>query len=331
MIVRTDRVGDAIMLTPMARELKRTFPECFVGILTRPSNKAVFENNPNIDTIIEDDLSKESFWNIVKEIRKNKFTHGLLVFPTERAAYQMFFGGVKKRYSTGTKLYGTITLMHSVSRNKYENLKHEADYCMDLARKIGVVTDNIQPEIFVTEQGKMAANNLLNENGINEKSFKIILHTGSKNSAPNWSEEKYLLLLKEIIKKYDGKDFKILLTALEMSDDFSSKAVSIKNGFIIDVSKKLKSLDELINLYSVCDIFVGSSTGPSHIADAIDMKSVTIFCHRPMNSIRLWGVLNKKSVNIEVSEEYCSKNCSNDYKVCSFENGLTIEEVIKYI
>jgi heptosyltransferase-2 len=331
LIVRTDRVGDTVMITPIARELKKTFPDCFVATLTQPSTSAVLMNNPNIDKILTDNLEKETFWDVTLEIRNLKFTHGLLVFPTERAAYQMFFGRVKKRIMTGTRLYGIITFFHSVSRNNYTPLKHEADYCMDLARKIGVETDNIQPEIFVTGNEQRQSLELLKSKGVMDDDFKIFLHTGSKLSAPNWSEEKYYLLIKGMLEKFKNDKFKLLLTAYEMTPEFLAKINAFNDNRIINISKDLKSLRELISAISLADLMVCSSTGPVHLADALNVSCVGLHCHRNMSCAKHWGVLNKKSINLEVPADFCDGTCSTDKKDCHIEDGLRVEEVLKNI
>ena len=331
LIVRTDRVGDVVMITAIPREIKKVYPDAFVATLTQPNTAKILENNPYIDEIITDDLSKDTFWKIVKKIKSLKFDYGLLIHPTERAAYQLFWGRVKQRIGVGRILYEVVTLMKSVSRNNYTPLRHEADYCMDLARKIGVETDNYQPEIFVSEQEKTEIFNYLASKNINDKTFRLVFHTGSKNSAPNWNEDKYYELLNKIVKKYPDKDFVILLTAFEMTQEFREKVKQINDKRIIDVSEDIDDLRKLIKIISVADLMVCSSTGPIHLADALDIKCIGIHCSRPMNCVKHWGVLNKKSINLEVTKDFCDANCSSDKKQCGIENGITTEEVLKHI
>lgn len=324
-------MGDTVTITGIARELKKTFSDCYVATLTQPNTSVIFYNNPNVNKIITDDLSKDTFWKVVREIRKEKFTDALLVFPTERAAYQLFFAGIRNRVITGTKFYSAITFMKSVSRNKYIPLRHEADYCMDLARKIGVVTDNYQPEIFLSDEEITEAENFYSDLGIEENSFRMMIHTGSKNSAPNWSEQKYFNLIKSISEKYQNENYVMLLTANEMTDEFRKKIFNIGNKKIFDVSKKIGNLREFIKVIGRIDLMICSSTGPIHLADALNRRCIGIHCHRSASSSKRWGVLNKKSVNLEVSEEYCDANCSYDKKICAFENGLQIDDVINNI
>ena len=319
------------MITGVARELKKTFRDCYVATLTQPNTSVIFQNNPNVDKIISDDLSKETFWDVVKKLRKEKFTDALLVLPTERAAYQLFFAGIRNRVITGTKFYGAITFMKSVSRNNYIPLRHEADYCMDLARKIGVVTENYQPEIFLSDEEITEAEKFYNGLGIEENTFRMMVHTGSKNSAPNWSEEKYYELIKSITEKFKDDNYAILLTAFEMTDEFRKNISDSGNKKIFDVSKKIGNLREFIKVIGRTDLMICSSTGPIHLADAINIRCIGIHCHRNVSSAKHWGVVNKKSVNLEVTKEYCDAHCSSDKKICAFENGLQIDDVINNI
>lgn len=331
LIIRTDRVGDVVMTTAMPREIKKAFPDSYVAVMTQPNTSVIYDNNPNIDARITDDLSKNSFWNVVKEIRRHKFDYGLLVHPTERAAYQMFWGGVKKRIGVGRILYEIITFMGSVSRNNYNPLRHEADYCMDLARKIGVQTNNYQPEIFVSETEKSEINAFLNSKGISDSAYKIILHTGSKNSAPNWSEDKYFRLINKILNKYPDKKFALILTAFEMTKEFKEKVLSLNDKRIFDLSQEINSLRMLIKVISTADLVICSSTGPIHLADALNRKCIGIHCKRDMNCVKHWGVINSKAINLEVSRSFCDANCSSDKKTCGIEHGLKTDDVLNHI
>jgi ADP-heptose:LPS heptosyltransferase len=330
LIVRTDRVGDVIMITPMIREIRKTYPDCFLATLTNRNSSEILINNPYLDKIILDDLDKKSFWKVVKELRNYKFTDGLLVLPTERAAYQMFFSGIKNRVGVGKKIYEVITLMKSVSRNKYIPLRHEADYCMDMARNVGVKSDNLSPEIFLTENEIKDGKEFLKENGVYTEDFKILIHTGSGNSSPNWSENKYLELINRILTKFENKKFKIILTAHEMSNDFKNNIKSLDKG-IINIEGKIKSLRDLIMIINSVNLVIASSTGPAHIAAALRINAVVLYCHRPMNCSKIWGTLSDNAINIEVSDEHCKKFCVPNDNICDIENGITVDDVLKNI
>ncbi|HMS35086.1 MAG TPA: glycosyltransferase family 9 protein [Ignavibacteria bacterium] len=329
LIIRTDRVGDVVMITPMIREIRKTFPGSFIATLTNPNTADILLNNPHLDLILTDDLKKSSFRKVVKEIRKNKFTDGLLVLPTERAAYQMFLAGIKNRIGVGKKLYEVITFMKSVSRNKYVPLRHESDYCMDLARAIGVKTGDLIPEIFITDEERAYGKDILNKLSVNDKDFKIIVHTGSGKSSGNWSEEKYLKLIREILLKKEHS--KIILTAREMSNTFKESILSQNESRIVFADNQIRRLRDLICIIAQTDLLIAASTGPLHLASALDKKTIGLFCHRRMNCAELWGAKGRKAVNIEISSEYCDSCCSADKEICRFEEGIKTEDVLKFV
>jgi len=330
LIVRTDRVGDTIMLTPIAREIKRTFHESFVATLTQPHTAELLLHNPYIDERITDTLSSETFWQIVKTIRSYKFTHGLLLLPKKRAAYQMFLAGIPHRIGVGHKLYEVITFMSSVSRNNYIPLRHEADYCMDLARAIGVEPKSLQRELFVTEEEKENARKKVFALGGIEGVKKIVIHTGSAGSSPQWSEDKYYHFILQLLEEYQHK-IQIILTAKETTDEFRTKVKTIGSAHLLDLTQSYDSLRELVALLSIVDLYISSSTGPSHIADGLNTPSIAMYCHRPMNCATLWGLSSPNSTNVEVSGDYCDGHCSADKETCRFHDGISIEQVMSIV
>ncbi|MCS7053867.1 MAG: glycosyltransferase family 9 protein [Ignavibacterium sp.] len=331
LVVRTDRVGDTTYITPAVRELKKAIPDSFIATLTQPHTSKIFINNPYVDVILTDDLKKENFWKVVKEIRKYKFTHALLMFPTERAAYQLFFAGIPYRVGVGHILYEVITFMRSVSRNNYNPIRHEADYCLDLVRKLGVKTNNYKLEIFLSEEEIREAIDFLKNKGIFEEDKKIFIHTGSLGSGPNWSESKYFSLTKKLLDILKDASIKFIFTAREMSKSFIDEIKKLDPNRIHIIAEEIDDLRMMIKVISQADVFLASSTGPLHIADALNKKCIGIFCRRKVSSAKHHGVINEHSINIEVSEENCKKYCSADQNNCGIEKGLSEEEVINSI
>jgi heptosyltransferase-2 len=317
------------MITPMIREIRRAFPDSFISTLTNPNSADVLINNPHLNESITDDLRKESFQNVVSQLRRMKFTHGLLVMPTKRAAYQMFLAGIRHRIGVGRKLYEVITFMRSVSRNKYIPLRHEADYCMDLARAIGVSSTDLTPEIFLTEDEKERGLSLLRDSGSDAGKTRIIIHTGSGGSSRNCSEKKYLHLAGLILQNAENKE--IILTAKEMSEEFVNQCLTMGRGRVIDIRSRISRLRDLIQIISNADALIAASTGPLHVAAALERRTIGLYCHRPMNCAKHWGALGENSVNLEISKVYCDAQCSQDKEVCSFEEGITEEEVLNQI
>jgi len=328
LIIRTDRIGDVVMITPMIRELRQRFPDAYLATLTRPATRDIVLRNPHLDAALTDDLEKETFWKTVKELRSHHFTEGLLLLPTERAIYQMFFAGIRNRISVGHRLYSILTFTRGISRNNYTPLRHEADYCMDLARTLGVETENLVPEIFVTADERREAANYLLSRGVSDSDTRLYVHTGTRGSAPNWPEEQYETLVSHLLAGIPDPHVKIVLTAREMSAEFIRRCIARDPARVIDISRDIHDLRKFIILLSAANILISPSTGPAHLGDALDIPCLAIHCHRPMNCATYWGILNHRSVNLEVSDEHCRTHCSADQQHCTIGSGITVEDVV---
>lgn len=322
LIIRPDRIGDVVLSTPIPRELKKTFPNSFVAVLVRSYTKDIFLNNPFVDEIIiVDEILSGSKKNILKwvgQIRKFMFTHALMLLPNERINYLLFLAGIGTRIGVGHKFYQFITGVKSVSRNKYIPLRHEADYCMDLARKIGVENADITPRIFLSEEEKEKLAEK-RKSLLGEKKYLIGIHSTSGNSAPNWTPDYYADLIKLLIQ---NNELQIVCTDQKVPE-------IILNTPGVKINEDVSSIKE----FGIFDILVSASTGPMHVCAAMGIKTVSIFCPLTACSPRLWGPLGNESIVVLPEENYCQTKCPSDPKVCTFggEGGISPAKVFEAV
>jgi ADP-heptose:LPS heptosyltransferase len=328
--VRTDRVGDVVMITPMLRELKRRFPDAYLGALTNDRSAPVLHHNPHLDALITDDLKPGSFWKTVRAIRSHRFTDALLVWPAKRAAYQLFLAGIPRRIGVGHKLYEVITFMRTVTR-EYDPPQHEAQYCMKLARAIGVITDDLTPELYVTQPERHWARAYLRQLGIPDASRVVVVHSGSLNTTPNWSEGSYFQLIAAMLEKDTRRRVHVLLTAREMSAGFRGQIAGLRDERVHDVTPEVGPLRRLISVIAVSNALVASSTGPLHLASGLGVRTVGIYCRRPLFRAEHWGALGPAAINLEVPEEYCSARCGGQRDSCAIEGGIGVGDVLQHL
>jgi heptosyltransferase III len=330
LIVRPDRIGDVVLSTSLPREIKKKYPNSFVAVLLRNYTQDIYLNNPYVDKIIliddSDENSLRSFLKKAGEIRKLRFTHSLTLLPTERINYLLFFAGISYRVGVGHKFYQFITFTRYVDRKKYIPLRHEADYCMDLARKIGVNTENLDTEIFLTDAEKEFARKQKLKS-LNGKKLIIGVHTTSGNSAPNWQIDEYKNL---IIKLSGQKDIQIAVTDNKIPEQLTGITG-------IEYPNINKPLRESILNFAALDLLVSASTGPMHIAAALKVRTLSMFCPMTACSPKLWGPLGNQSSIILPEDNYCASVCPGDPKKCTFagnggiDTGKVFNEVIKLL
>ncbi len=327
-MVRPDRVGDVVLSTPVYHTLKQSFKDCFVGALVSSYTSSLLNGNPNIDVIITDDPEGKGgagFRQKVREIRSHKFDAALLLMPTQRLAYMLFLAGIPYRVGVGHILYEVITLMHGVSRQKYNPLRHESDYMLDLARRVGAKETWTKPEIFLTEKESRSARDYLERKGFDTAGPIVCVHPGSGHSSPNWNVGRYAELAERLLKS----GVHVLVTGSKSERELERAFSEAGNRGARTAFGEL-SLRELAAVISSVGVFVSSSTGPMHIAAAVGTPTVSMFCPLTACSPKLWGPIGSASRIILPPDNFCQMKCPGDPHVCTFESageGITVETV----
>lgn len=327
LIIRPDRIGDVVLTTPLIRAVRQSFPDSYIAVMVNSITGALLLHNPHIDLLITDDpdgkdSGRSGFWRQVRTLRSLKFDTGLMPLPRERHAWIMFLSGIKTRIGVGGKIYQILTGTKTVSRNKYIPLRHEADYVMDLGRKIGVTHEDISPELFLSIEEKKQAGNFFRERGFDLNKPIVGINPSSNKSVPNWKPERYVELAQHLSKSYQ-LFINIGINDEGLAEQFSqfSKQHIVYSG---------KDLRELISLCSYLTLLVSSSTGTQHIAAALKIPTVTMFCPLPACSSTLWGSLVNRSEVILPPEGYCQGRCPGNPKICTVDE-ISVNTVLARI
>jgi ADP-heptose:LPS heptosyltransferase len=324
LITRIDRIGDVVLSTPIPREVKRKYPNSFVAVLVRDYTKDIYKNNPYVDEIIvyNKDENDFTFWQMVKKLRNYKFNYAFMLLPDERLNWLLFFSSIKNRIGVGHKLYQILSFTKYINRRKYIPLRHEADYCLDMIRKIGIEPQSINPNIYLSNDEKEKVSEIKKILSSNKKTI-IGINSTSGNSAPNLQPEVYKKVINKLLE-FDN--IKVVVTDYNPPDEL----LNINGVDYINQGKPLRG--SILN-FAAIDILISSSTGPMHIAAALKTKTISLFCPLTACSPKLWGPLGNISEIILPQESYCSTVCPGDPKECDFagNGGINAELVVNKV
>jgi ADP-heptose:LPS heptosyltransferase len=322
LVTRVDRIGDVVLSTPIPREVKSAKPNSFVAVLVRQETKSIYLNNPNVDAILTIDDEKgniKPFWQMVGEIRKYNFSHAFMLLPQERLNWILFSSGISYRLGVSRKLYQFLTYTKFVSRRNYNPLRHEADYCLDMVRRIGIEPKSIHPEIFLSIDEEIKKEEIRKRFGGDGK-ILVGVNTTSGKSAPNITVSEYRKLIDLLLA---DKKFVVIVTD-------SNPPEELKNIKGIEYINNGRPLREAIVNFSALDVLISASTGPTHICAALKVKTLSLFCPLTACSPKLWGPLGNQSEVILPKENYCSNVCPGDPHICDFSGDGGIDSQIIY-
>jgi lipopolysaccharide heptosyltransferase II len=336
LIVRTDRIGDVILSLPLAGIVKKHLPECRLTFLVKSYTKELVENHPHIDNIL---TLKEKNGNVsLKEnitlVKKFNFDSSIIVYPTFATSLITFLSGIKHRIGTGYRWYSFLFNEKVYEHRKYAE-RHELEFNVNLLRKFNinerVTPANVKFDLYVNPESDKKVKRELQENDIDPAKPIIIFHPGSLGSSIDLPIEKFVELIQFVNNK---TNFQILLTGSGNEREFCAKLVL--NNRIKNFAGKF-SLAEMISVINLAEIFISNSTGPIHIAAALNKHTIGFYPKILASSAKRWGPYTEKAIVFtpETDCENCDREQCNDLNCMSSINVMNvfveIEKIYKLI
>ncbi len=234
----------------------------------------------------------------IKSICKNGgYDLAIAVHPSFSIAAGIWLGGVINRLGTGYRWYSFFfNLKHYEHRR--ESIKHETEYNLGLLEELDCKSSvKKMPHLVVSNDELESVKFKLESEGIPADKNFIVIHIPSMGSAKVWSDENFVKLIKMILN-YENKAYNIILTGTKrdipqvksLEKKAAESAVNYKRLFtIFDLNLK-----ELAALIKLSKIFIGNSSGPIHIAAAVDTFVIGLYSPVKEESPVRWGPLTEK-------------------------------------
>jgi len=329
-ISRTDSIGDVMLTLPVAAVLKKEFPGCRVLFLGKAYTAQVIRCCENVDQFLDWDeicsLPAEKQISFMKEKGADVIIHA---YPRSAIANLAKKAGIHMRIGASGRLYHWFTCNGIVLLTRRRSNLHEAQLNIKLLRGIIPNTDYTLDEIpeMYGFKSKMSLPSEFRQM-IRSDKFNLILHPKSKGSAREWGLNNFISLINILP---DDK-FRIFITgtADEGKMIFSENGLKLK-GKITDLTGKLQ-LGELITFIDLADGLIAASTGPLHIAAALNKIAIGIYPPmRPINPGR-WAPLGIKA-SYFVKSGSCSLCRKSGTCSCmtSIEPQAVLQRLLKHL
>ncbi len=291
LLSRTDKIGDVILTLPMIPEIKRLLPESKISLFVSNKLENLLNGYEGIHNIF---YYEDAADNLANFFKSNDFDTIINVFPRKDIAVAAFRTGVKTRVGTAYRFYSFLFNERIKEHRKYA-VKHESEYNLNLLSFLNkeISYDKIFHLCYTESEYRDLKSKLIKLIDIDSK--YIIIHPGSKGSAVDLPVNKLIELAVYIKTKYPH--YKIVVTGLEQESHITSLFPQ-KLGNDIIILTGMLCLREMMILIDKCELFVSNSTGPIHIAGALNRKIIGFYPNSaPMNAVR-WKPLSNKAVII---------------------------------
>jgi len=293
LVVRNDKLGDFMLAWPALALLKRSMPSSHISVLVPLYTQGLAALCPWVDEVLCDPQD-------LAQLNHTNFDAVLTLFSTGRIGWQVFKGRIKLRMAPATK-WAQVFYNHRVVQRRSRSQKPEFEYNLDLAhallQQLGVApAPSAAPYWPVSvEQKAGQRQHLAQQLGLDASRPWYFVHSGSGGSANNLSIDQYaqlVLAMQAQLQKTDMPQPQWVFTCgpgEEAKAEQLHKLVDLPQAVVYRSTQGLAAF-----ALSLCaaDLVVAGSTGPLHVAGALDVPTVGFFpAKRSATSLR-WQPCN---------------------------------------
>jgi len=328
LIVRTDKVGDVILSTPVIKALRDAYPYAYISVMIRPYTRVVLEGNPYLNELmIYDKDGKERSWfgslRFARALRKQKFDVAIILNPSNRGNLIPFLAGIPKRIGYNRKMGFLLT--DKIKDTKHLGQKHEIEYNLDLVRHLGIKP--LDKNMFVAENpdSENWAENLFIKEKIGFKDKLVVINPASSDRSKMWPADRYAAVADRLAEK----GYRIIILGGPGDNKITDQVFKNMRQPVINMVGN-NNISQAASLLRRCQVFISTDTGPMHIASSIGIPIVAIFGRKDkgLSPVR-WGPMSKKSCVLQKDPgcRIClAHNCKKGF-LCL--QAVTVDDVVQ--
>ena len=325
LVIRNDKIGDFMLAWPSFALLKKQYPDVEITALVPEYTAELAELCEWIDHVLIDKRQRSFVRDIVnlkRSIKAGRFDASISLFSQGRTALALWLAGVKQRIGPATKI-AQIFLNRRLRQRRSESAKPEYEYNLDLIRYYIYLNHDKPVEVppppylkFPTEEILALRRSIKEKYEIPETSRIIIIHPGTGGSAINLSTDQYAELAGRLSES--GSVFFLvtagpgeLSVAAELSDRLqdTDHALFESKAGIVDFCK----------IINTADLFISGSTGPLHIAGALNINTVAFYPSKRSASPVRWRTINDENRRLAFTDagNHQKENLDIDLKLAA--------------
>lgn len=307
LVVRNDKLGDFMLAWPAFATLKQSMPDCEIHALVNPYTADMAQLCPNIDHVVLDPTAAANFsdqLSFAKTLRQQNYDAVITLFSTTRIGWILMLTGIHYRLAPATK-FAQLFYHRRLKQRRSRSEKPEYAYNQDLVIKylhdLGI--NNIQhPEPPYLEFAQAEINQIRQDfcqkYQIKEEQPLVFIHPGSGGSANNLNLEQFAALGKAL----ESRDGHHIVVSAGPGEIDQATALADKLG---DTPHTLyhstEGLKRFAQHIAFADLFISGSTGPLHIAGALNRNTAAFYPrHRSATALR-WQTTNQEEKRLAFS------------------------------
>lgn len=272
LVMRTYFLGDVLLATPVLEALRRAFPAARIVVLAKRRGVAVLANNPNVDEVVVYDDAPDYHlphrqWRLALRLRRERFD--LAVDLSGNLMSSWILWAADPGYRVGFNHAGFPRLLDR--RIPYVSEGSVVEHLLSAVASLGATADPF-PRIYLRDEEREEAARVLAEAGVARGTRFAALSPGANWEYRRWPAERHAELSRRL--RVDGVPS--VLTGSEDDRELCDGIAEASRGSAVSLAGRL-DVRGLAAALERAAVFVGSDSGPMHIAAAVGTPVVALF------------------------------------------------------
>ena len=331
LVLRTDRLGDTILASPTWQALKEHRRDIEISLLIREDLLPLFRHDPSLAEVFTLPSEKErDIDRLARELSSRNFDALIALFVDRDIARLVRRLPVPLKIGPLSKPRTWFLFNRPVRQGRSRSHRHEADFNRLLLRELGVSCQPRPPRIYLPRlDGKV-------DRAPVDRLFQgkdtlplVVVHPGMGGSAGNWPAARYRELIDSLL--HEG-NVNVAVTGTAADRQYLGTIPGIRHPRLVNMVGEL-ALVEFGLLLRRAAVFVGPSTGPMHLATALDTPVVTLFSPVQVQHPRRWGPYHARGTTflppVDCPEKYRCRGSRCPHFDCL--DKIAVEDVSRAI
>jgi ADP-heptose:LPS heptosyltransferase len=292
--------GDAVLMTPALRALRKQFPEAELHLLIPAEVAPLFRHLPWLDRVWamprkRGSASLPQTWPLIQALRRERFDRSVDFASNDRGALTSFFIGAKSRlgWDESGGFWGRRFFYNQRVIPLPKDLPHESKRLAQLLSGWQVPPpDSFEPEIHANPALAAAAKTIL------PAESAVVCHVASSQPKKEWP----LAHWAEFLRLAAGSGHRLVFTTGRGAREASLMDKLIKLAPAAEILPPVPGLDLFLAVLARAKVFVSGDTGPLHFAAGLGVPTISLF--GPTKPAR-WAPIGPKHIALTGGKCVC--------------------------
>ena len=299
LVIRNDKLGDFMLAWPAFATLKQSMPHCELHALVNPYTADMARLCPNIDQVMLDPGANAGFstqFAFARTLRQQNYNAAITLFSTTRIGWILILAGISYRLAPATKI-AQLFYHRRLKQRRSRSEKPEWAYNQDLVIKylqdsgIDTIRQPAPPYLkFSKTEIDQLRQAFCQTHQIRPHQPLVFIHPGSGGSANNLSLEQYAQLGLHL--KSSAGHHLVLSAGPGEIDQAQALAAKLKTT-PHSIYHSTEGLQRFAQHIAFADLFISGSTGPLHIAGALNCNTAAFYPLRRSATALRWQTINE--------------------------------------